>query len=515
MAWRLRRSRRLPGGFRLNISKSGLGYSWGFRGFRIGRDSRGRIVRTVSIPGTGLSNRQYLSDSTPQQENPVQQSSGMGCCGCVGTAIIALVAVAFLGTVTASGSTNSLIVVCVLAVGGYFAWRTLRAPNSAAPTPQDVPPLSYEPLGQEVRIVFEELREPIKNELRKSHGASTYDQTFELEFIELICRFAALDGTVNDSEGKVFLDILKVLHPRTYAGMSATDGASLLNGHLQRHPEFLRSPVEHAMLLKLAQQAGVLHWTKLKELMCKVALQVALADGPLSEREKAELEALQRMSALDAEKPISDPWPPAAASAEPVLQAIQPSVNTQAADMSLLGRGESSLAAASPSSAPSLDSLKQATKDLIEGLEELLKVELREMRHASIARELLEQNIREVIIRFGLSEGNVSLNAARLYLELFRTLHPRSFGAWKVDDALNLLRGIVEKDEGTYSGVLKKPFTLGLIETFDASHGTIFAKSFRDLLLAIAVFASAPEGTLSDEKEAEINRLKTVLEAPE
>ncbi|MCK9330314.1 MAG: DUF4236 domain-containing protein, partial [Candidatus Cloacimonetes bacterium] len=34
MGWRLRKSIKLPGGFRVNLSKSGIGYSWGFKGYR-------------------------------------------------------------------------------------------------------------------------------------------------------------------------------------------------------------------------------------------------------------------------------------------------------------------------------------------------------------------------------------------------------------------------------------------------------------------------------------------------
>jgi hypothetical protein len=63
MAWRYRKSKRLPLGFRLNASKSGLGLSWGFKGFRVTQDAKGQIVRTVSLPGTGLSQRDVLSAS--------------------------------------------------------------------------------------------------------------------------------------------------------------------------------------------------------------------------------------------------------------------------------------------------------------------------------------------------------------------------------------------------------------------------------------------------------------------
>lgn len=53
MAWRLRKTLNLGAGFRLNLSKSGVGLSGGVRGFRIGIGPRGKRVQ-VSAPGTGL-----------------------------------------------------------------------------------------------------------------------------------------------------------------------------------------------------------------------------------------------------------------------------------------------------------------------------------------------------------------------------------------------------------------------------------------------------------------------------
>jgi hypothetical protein len=55
MGFRFHRSIKLFPGLRMNISKSGLGFSAGFRGFHISRSADGRTRRTVSIPGTGMS----------------------------------------------------------------------------------------------------------------------------------------------------------------------------------------------------------------------------------------------------------------------------------------------------------------------------------------------------------------------------------------------------------------------------------------------------------------------------
>ena len=55
MGFRYRKSINLGGGFRINISKSGIGYSWGVKGYRITKTAKGTVRRTASIPGTGIS----------------------------------------------------------------------------------------------------------------------------------------------------------------------------------------------------------------------------------------------------------------------------------------------------------------------------------------------------------------------------------------------------------------------------------------------------------------------------
>jgi hypothetical protein len=45
------------GPFRVNLSKSGVGYSVGGPGFRTGLNPRGRRYTTFTVPGTGLGYR--------------------------------------------------------------------------------------------------------------------------------------------------------------------------------------------------------------------------------------------------------------------------------------------------------------------------------------------------------------------------------------------------------------------------------------------------------------------------
>lgn len=48
------------GAFRVNVSKSGVGFSVGRRGARAGISATGRKYTTVSLPGTGISYDQTI-----------------------------------------------------------------------------------------------------------------------------------------------------------------------------------------------------------------------------------------------------------------------------------------------------------------------------------------------------------------------------------------------------------------------------------------------------------------------
>src|SRR5688572_23834586 len=67
MGFTFHKSIRLPGGFRLNLSKSGIGASWGVPGFRVGTGPRGERV-TAYVPGTGLGWTSSLGSKSPRAE---------------------------------------------------------------------------------------------------------------------------------------------------------------------------------------------------------------------------------------------------------------------------------------------------------------------------------------------------------------------------------------------------------------------------------------------------------------
>ena len=59
MGLRFRKSFNI-GPLRINISKSGIGFSLGVKGFRVSRSAKGKMSATASLPGTGLSYVQNL-----------------------------------------------------------------------------------------------------------------------------------------------------------------------------------------------------------------------------------------------------------------------------------------------------------------------------------------------------------------------------------------------------------------------------------------------------------------------
>jgi hypothetical protein len=67
MGFRFRKSIRLGKLIRINLSKSGIGASIGVKGLRVGIGPNGRVRKTVSIPGTGMSWVTEKSTSRRQQ----------------------------------------------------------------------------------------------------------------------------------------------------------------------------------------------------------------------------------------------------------------------------------------------------------------------------------------------------------------------------------------------------------------------------------------------------------------
>ncbi len=68
MGFHFRKSIKLPGGFRVNLSKKGIGVSAGVKGFRVTKTADGKTYTTTSIPGTGLYSRKQISGGNSKKQ---------------------------------------------------------------------------------------------------------------------------------------------------------------------------------------------------------------------------------------------------------------------------------------------------------------------------------------------------------------------------------------------------------------------------------------------------------------
>ena len=73
MGWRFKKPINFGSGFRLNLSKRGIGMSWGFPMFRTGISSDGRRYIWITVPRTGLSWVKYFGKK-PQPAGQIQTS---------------------------------------------------------------------------------------------------------------------------------------------------------------------------------------------------------------------------------------------------------------------------------------------------------------------------------------------------------------------------------------------------------------------------------------------------------
>jgi hypothetical protein len=71
MALRFRKSKKLGKYGRINLSKSGVGFSFGVPGFRIGISPKGKVRRTIGIPGTGIYDVEEVGPAKPKKANRV------------------------------------------------------------------------------------------------------------------------------------------------------------------------------------------------------------------------------------------------------------------------------------------------------------------------------------------------------------------------------------------------------------------------------------------------------------
>jgi hypothetical protein len=321
VAWRYRKSKRLPLGFRMNFSKTGLGFSWGFRGFRIGRDSKGRTIRTVSIPGTGIYNRQVIAQSQHRRgqiasPNVVPSPTRSSFVFFVFLFLLIFLCELWFGAFRLAVGTSIL--------GGLICFGMIRQikaeagrliPTRAAANPAYIPD---SPLQQESRIqnhptyaqtaaygpfeiptrktidslvyfiksYINEVELPLKEELHKYRSAGAARDLLEGDIQKLIVR-SGFDGVKLSKEAvDLYLSISRCLHPRRYGALTLDTMADVLNRMTNSDVTYYFpldvSPVTLKYIQDYDSANGTQFAVKARMLFLKVAECAAVENGVVS-----------------------------------------------------------------------------------------------------------------------------------------------------------------------------------------------------------------------------------------
>jgi hypothetical protein len=70
---RFQKSIRLPLGIRINLSKTGIGWSAGALGLRVGTNAKGKKYTSANLPGSGLTYRKFSDDAPAASGNLVSK----------------------------------------------------------------------------------------------------------------------------------------------------------------------------------------------------------------------------------------------------------------------------------------------------------------------------------------------------------------------------------------------------------------------------------------------------------
>lgn len=133
MGLRMRKSINLGGGFKINLSKSGIGYSWGIPGYRVTRTAKGTTRHTYSIPGTGLSyvdesgrNRNRAQNSRNNNAGNIPQPMQQEQTRNIESAAIESFKVAEIGNITSAiektirlNKFSTVLIVCAILIPAY------------------------------------------------------------------------------------------------------------------------------------------------------------------------------------------------------------------------------------------------------------------------------------------------------------------------------------------------------------------------------------------------------------
>ena len=216
MGMRFRKSIKLGGGTKLNLSKSGVGVSAGVKGFRVSTNTSGRSRVTSSLPGTGLSYvNEFGSSGIPAGDSTPSGGTSSGSSGkdpkknrgkLIGSLVMILLVLVLIGLVRS----------CVRKIGDFLspsddkpAVVQEQEPQEAAEpkaevttqpdaqTPQDTPQTATQPEAPKY-----EQEQPVQQEEIKDEERVVYITPTGTKYHSAHCRSVKGDKTeinINDA----------------------------------------------------------------------------------------------------------------------------------------------------------------------------------------------------------------------------------------------------------------------------------------------------------------------------
>lgn len=218
MGMRFRKSIKLGGGTKLNLSKSGVGISAGVKGFRVSKNTSGRSRVTSSLPGTGLSYvNEFGSSGIPAGDSTPSSGTSSGSSGkgpkkdrgkLIGSLVMILLVLVLIGLVRS----------CVRKIGDFLSpsndkpavvQQEAQEPQEAAEpktevttqpdaqTPQDAPQTATRPEAPK-----HEQKQPVQQEEFKDEERVVYITPTGEKYHKKGCRTIKGDCTeisINDA----------------------------------------------------------------------------------------------------------------------------------------------------------------------------------------------------------------------------------------------------------------------------------------------------------------------------
>lgn len=152
------------------------------------------------------------------------------------------------------------------------------------------------------------------------------------------------------------------------------------------------------------------------------------------------------------------------------------------------------------------------TACLVRLLQEPLKQELRRHRMASLATELLEADLRNLILHFGAEFDSLTADGANVFLAVFVPLHPRRYSCLSKEFVMKMYaRNPLSAGTVLPTSLPAIPASLSYLALHDALHATQFLQTARRMFFIVATAASYRSGLLYPGKASLLDRYHNLL----